>query len=290
MADRTAPSLSGHTVVVTGASSGIGAAAARGFRELGATVAVVGRSAERTAAVAAEIGGHPHVADFARLDDVRTLAAVLLQRYPRIDVLANNAGGIFAERRLTPDGHEMTFQVNHLAPFLLTRLLLDRLTKAPQARVIATCDLAYRGARLDLDDVCSARRRYQSMRAYAASKLAVLMFTRELARRMRDSRITASAFHPGTVRTRISREHHLIDALFVRSCLGRLLLSTPEWGARPLLHLATTADPQATNGACFRLLQPEEPPRNPQATDPVLIWRLWQLSQLLTGTRPYDPR
>jgi NAD(P)-dependent dehydrogenase (short-subunit alcohol dehydrogenase family) len=286
MADGRAPDLSDHTVVVTGASSGIGAAAARGFREHGATVAVVGRSPERTAAVAAEIGAHPHVADFTRLDDVRTLAAVLLERYPRIDVLANNAGGIFAERRLTPDGHETTFQVNHLAPFLLTRLLIDRLAKAPQARVIATCSLAYRKADLDLDDIGWARRRYRSLRAYAASKLAVLMFTRELARRLQDSRITTSAFHPGTIRTRISREHHLADALFVRSCLGDKLLSTPEWGAHPLLRLATTADPRPTNGIYFHRLRPEEPPRNPQATDQVLTWQLWQLSQLLTGTAP----
>jgi NAD(P)-dependent dehydrogenase (short-subunit alcohol dehydrogenase family) len=124
--------LRGHTVVITGASSGIGAAAARRFRQLGATVA--GRSPERTAAVAAEIGAEPHLVDFSRLDDVRRLAEELLARYPRIDVLANNAGALLSSRRTTVDGHEMSFQVNYLAPFLLTNLLLDRLCRGPERR------------------------------------------------------------------------------------------------------------------------------------------------------------
>jgi NAD(P)-dependent dehydrogenase (short-subunit alcohol dehydrogenase family) len=122
--------LRGRTVVVTGASAGIGAVAARRFAERGATVAVVGRSPDKTAAV----GGQAHLADYGRLDDVRGLAQELLNRYPRIDVLANNAGGTFASRKVSADGHELTFQVNHLASFLLTSLLLDRLAEAPKGR------------------------------------------------------------------------------------------------------------------------------------------------------------
>jgi NAD(P)-dependent dehydrogenase (short-subunit alcohol dehydrogenase family) len=136
--------------MVTGSSSGIGAAAARHFRQLGATVAVVGRSPERTAAVAAEIGTESHLADFSSLDEVRRLAEELLARCPRIDVLANNAGGLFFSRKTTADGHEMTFQVNYLAPFLLTNLLLDRLAEAPHgARVVSTVSMVYPPTRTD---------------------------------------------------------------------------------------------------------------------------------------------
>ena len=170
--------LHGKTVVITGASSGIGAEAARRLAELGATVAVAGRSPEKTAAVAQRIGGQAHLADFGRLDDVRRLAADLLAAYERIDILANNAGAISTHRTTSADGHEMTFQVNHLAPFLLTNLLLARLAAAPGgARVINTGSNVYRRARLDLDDLDGSRQ------PYPASKLATILFTRELARR-----------------------------------------------------------------------------------------------------------
>jgi NAD(P)-dependent dehydrogenase (short-subunit alcohol dehydrogenase family) len=163
--------LRGRTVVITGASTGIGAAAARLFAEAGATVTVVGRSPERTAAVAARIGGRAHIADFGSLDDVRRLAAGLLATHDRIDVLANNAGTVQTRRRISADGHEMTFQVNHLAPFLLTDLLLDRLAAAPHgARVINTASTLYRKARLDLDDLDGARGRYRGLRAYGRAK------------------------------------------------------------------------------------------------------------------------
>ena len=149
--------LHGKTVVITGASSGIGAEAARRLAELGATVAVAGRSPEKTAAVAQRIGGQAHLADFGRLDDVRRLAADLLAAYERIDILANNAGTISTHRTTSADGHEMTFQVNYLAPFLLTNLLLARLAAAPAgARVINTGSNVYRRARLDLDDLDGA--------------------------------------------------------------------------------------------------------------------------------------
>jgi len=176
--------MRGRTVVITGASSGIGAAAARRFAALGATVAVVGRSPQKTAAVAEAIGAHPHLADFSRLDAVRELADDLLGRYPRIDVLANNAGGIFASRNTTADGHEMTFQVNYLAPFLLTNLLLRRLTQGPnEGRVVNTASMAYRWGRLDLANLDRSGGRYSGQGAYGGAKLAMLLFTRELARR-----------------------------------------------------------------------------------------------------------
>jgi NAD(P)-dependent dehydrogenase (short-subunit alcohol dehydrogenase family) len=131
MVESEPQQLRGKTVVITGASSGIGAEAARRLAELGATVAVVGRSPEKTAAAAQRVGGRAHLVDYGRLDDVRRLAADLLAAYERIDILANNAGAIFTTRTTSADGHEMTFQVNHLAPFLLTNLLLARLAAAP---------------------------------------------------------------------------------------------------------------------------------------------------------------
>ncbi|HEY7261579.1 MAG TPA: SDR family NAD(P)-dependent oxidoreductase [Trebonia sp.] len=271
--------LRGKTVVITGASSGIGAAAARQLAELGATVAVVGRSPEKTRAVAQRIGGHPHPVDYGQLDDVRRLAGDLLAAYARIDILANNAGAIFSARTISADGHEMTFQVNHLAPFLLTNLLLVRLAAAPGARVINTASGAYRRARLDLDDLDGASRPQQQ--AYPASKLATILFTRELARRTDGTGITAAAFHPGVVRTDIGRDSPVFRVV-MNSWLGRSVVPGAGRGAEPLLHLATLADPQLLNGTYFSRLRPEEP-ANEQARDPGLARQLWDRSAQLTG-------
>lgn len=274
-------SLRGKTVVITGASSGIGAEAAGRLAELGATVAVVGRSPEKTAAVAQRIGGRAHLADYGRLDDVRRLAAELLAGYDRIDILANNAGAIFTSRTISADGHEMTFQVNHLAPFLLTNLLLERLAAAPGgARVISTGSNVYRHARLDLDDLDGTRGRYRGQQAYPASKLATILFTRELARRTQGTGITASAFHPGVVATDLGRGSPFFRLM--GSWAGKAVLSTPRQGAEPLLHLATIADPQAVNGVYFSRLKPEEPASR-QARDPRAAEQLWERSAQLTG-------
>ncbi|WP_026922194.1 SDR family NAD(P)-dependent oxidoreductase [Glycomyces arizonensis] len=273
--------LSGKTIVVTGASAGIGAAAARRLAALGATVAVVGRSPERTAAVAESIGARAHLADFARLDDVRALARELLASYERIDVLANNAGGLFTSRRTTADGHETTFQVNHLAPFLLTGLLLDRLAEAPEARVVSTGSMAYRAGRIELDDLDGERRRYSIAAAYAASKLATVLFTRELAHRTAGTGITATAFHPGAVATEVARDNPVTRRL-MRTRLAKRLFATPDQGAEPLVHLAALADPHAVNGAYFHRLE-REAPKNPQANDGELAKRLWERSEALTG-------
>src|SRR5512133_564318 len=170
-----------RTIVITGASDGIGAAAARALGIAGDRVVIVGRSPQKTEAIAAELGVDHFVADFSRLDEVRTLASDLLKRYPRIDVLANNAGGIMGDRELTVDGHEKTMQVNHLAPFLLTTLLMDRLL-ASRAAVINTSSAANRFGRINLDDLDNERK-YSANKAYGDAKLANILFTRELHRR-----------------------------------------------------------------------------------------------------------
>ncbi|WP_067824967.1 SDR family NAD(P)-dependent oxidoreductase [Nocardia inohanensis] len=274
-----AQDLAGKTVVVTGASSGIGAAAAAQLAARGASVAVVGRSPERTAAVAKQVGGQAFTADFARFDQVRALAAQLLERYPRIDVLANNAGGAWAQRTITEDGNELTFQANHLSPFLLTNLLLERLL-ASDARVVNTSSTTYRMARLDLDTVNAVSGSYNQLAAYGRSKLANILFTRELARRTRESGLRTAAFHPGAVATHVYDNAPLGLGTLIRSPLGRLVFLSAERGAEPLVHLATTTDD--IDGKYFHRSKVEQP-RNGQALDAALAQALWTLSEQLTG-------
>lgn len=274
--------LTGRTVVVTGASSGIGAAAAARLAARGATVAVVGRSPERTAEVAREAGAEPFLADFARLDEVRKLADQLLDRYPRIDVLANNAGGAWPKRTATVDGNELTFQVNHLAPFLLTSLLLDRLVQS-SARVINTSSTTYRMARLDLDTVNATAGSFNQMGAYAASKLANLLFTRELARRTEGTGLRTAAFHPGAVATHVYDNAPFGLGALIRSPLSRPFFIRSEQGAQPLERLATTTE--FTSGDYYHRFKLERP-RNKQAVDPALAQRLWELSERVTGVAP----
>ncbi|HEY3708036.1 MAG TPA: SDR family NAD(P)-dependent oxidoreductase [Amycolatopsis sp.] len=261
------------TVVITGASAGIGAAAARRFAALGAEVAVVGRSPEKTAAVARAAGGEPFTADFAKLDDVRALADTLGERYPAIDVLANNAGGQFGERAVTVDGHELTIQVNYLAPYLLTRLLAGPLTGA---RVVSTASNSHGLGRIDLDDLDATEVRYNSFRRYGTSKLANILFTRELARR---APVTAVSFHPGGVVTDLFREGGFL-ASAVRSPLARRVLKTPDQGAEPLLHLAFA--PDLPTGAYFTGGRV----RVPGGADPELERALWDRTAELLGLAP----
>jgi NAD(P)-dependent dehydrogenase (short-subunit alcohol dehydrogenase family) len=209
---------------------------------------------------------------------VRRLAGDLLAAYERIYILANNAGAIFSGRTTSADGHELTFQVNYLAPFLLTNLLLARLTAAPGGgRVINTASDVYRRARLDLDELDGTGRRGQQ--AYPVSKLATILFTRELARRTRGAGVTASAFHPGVVATDLGRDSPVFRLM--NSWLGRTVLATPRRGAEPLVYLATVPDPQAVNGAYFNKLKREEPVG--QARDADLARQLWERSAQLTG-------
>ncbi len=268
-----------RTIVVTGASDGIGAAAARAFAAQGDRVVVVGRSAEKTRTVAESIGAEHHLADFSRLEQVRDLADVLLERHERIDVLATNAGGIMGERTMTVDGHELTFQVNHLAPFLLTTLLLPRLVAAG-GRVITTSSVAHRfGGRLDLDDLDSERR-YSPERAYGASKLANILFTVELHRRFRAEGLLSAAFHPGVVATGFSADSSTALRLLYRTGLSRFIRS-PENGAETLLWLADGAEGvDWTSGGYYAKRAPAH--RSKQSRDPELARGLWERSVELT--------
>jgi NAD(P)-dependent dehydrogenase (short-subunit alcohol dehydrogenase family) len=269
------------TVIITGASAGIGAAAAQKFASLGATVAVVGRSKEKTAAVASSIAATPYTVDFSSLDDIRRLAQQLRDSYPVIDVLGHNAGLIAKSPTLSKDGYELVFQVNYLAPFLLTALLRDRLEASVDARVISTASAAHAYGTIDLSRLTQAPERFRAMRVYGAWKLGNVLFTQELARRTTGTSITASSFHPGPVASDFFRDNKVLRAI-VSSPIGKAVLVTPAKGAEPMLHLATVADPQSVNGAYFDKLRRREP-RNRQAKDADFARQLWDKTADLLG-------
>jgi NAD(P)-dependent dehydrogenase (short-subunit alcohol dehydrogenase family) len=272
-----------RTVVITGASSGIGRVAARELAALGAEVAVVGRDPERTHSVADEVGGRPYLADFSRLASVRELAERLLAELPDIHVLANNAGGL-APRETTADGYDLTFQQNHLAGFLLTRLLLPRLHRtaegapAGSVRIVQTSSAAARSASIRLDDLDSRRRPWLGgYSAYGRSKLANVLFTRELACRLSGSGITAYAFHPGFVATGFGGSGPAM-------LLAKAVAISPEEGAAPLVRLAAAAEVPAPSGNYFdRMHAPGRTSR--QADDAQLAKALWSASEVRAGLR-----
>ncbi|MGF7236452.1 MAG: SDR family NAD(P)-dependent oxidoreductase [Frankia sp.] len=285
--------LVGRTVVITGASAGIGAAAAKQVAALGARVIVVGRSPEKTAAVADSIGATAVIGDFARLGDVRRIADEILTLCPRIDVLANNAGALFPNRMITEDGNEMTFQVNHLAGFLLTGLLLPRLAATPGSRVLTTSSLINPIGHINLDDLDRSRRRYRQFGAYADSKLANILFARELARRVGDGAAgstgavaigpTTMAFHPGLVNSSFGRDTWYFQKASSPSW-NRIAALSPDRGAAPLVALAVRPDPHTVNGAYLHRFKPRERVLlSRQARDPLLARRLWERSAELVG-------
>jgi retinol dehydrogenase-12 len=279
--------MKGKVCVVTGATSGIGAAAA--LARLGATVVLVGRDRGRTEAAAAEIGsvrGSPpraEVADLASLEQVRGLAG-RLAGLERIDVLVNNAGLVLGERRITPDGFEYVFALNHLAPFLLTSLLLPKLTASAPARVVTVTSDAHSAARLDLSDP-NLERRWDSWRSYANSKLANILFTRELARRLDGTGVTANCAHPGVVRTGFGREARPLLKLGVT--IARPFMLSPERGADTIVYLASSPDVADQTGGYYVKRQRREP--SAAARDDAAARQLWELSEKMTGLAPARP-
>lgn len=276
-----AEDLTGRTVVITGASAGIGAAAARELAARGAAVVPVGRSADKTRAVADELGVEPLIADFASLEQVRSLADRLLRRCPVINVLAHNAGGVVPDRRVTEDGFELTLQSNYLAPFLLQSLLHERLS-ASRAQVIVTSSMGHRFGRISLEDLNFSRRRFFSLKAYGSAKLADLIFARELARRAPGTGISAVSFHPGTVGSSFARDSRGPASLMYNTSVGRRLLLSNEQGAAPLVHLAALEDPLSVNGQYFHRMRADAP-TSKQARDPELARELWHTTETMLG-------
>jgi NAD(P)-dependent dehydrogenase (short-subunit alcohol dehydrogenase family) len=273
------------TIVVTGASDGIGAAGARKLHADGHQVVVVGRSPEKTAAVAKELGADNFVADFAVLDQVRELAAGLDAAYPSIDVLCNNAGGVFGDRAKTVDGFEKTFQVNHLAPFLLTQLLLDKLIAAG-ASVIQTSSFAARmTGKIEMDDL-EHDRDFNANVAYGTVKLENILFTRELHRRYHDRGISSAAFHPGVVATGFAAESQSWMRHMYTNPIGRLFMTSPEKGADQMVWLAEGRPGEDWDSGTYYEKRKPASRTNPQALDDGLAEWLWERSEALLSTGP----
>jgi NAD(P)-dependent dehydrogenase (short-subunit alcohol dehydrogenase family) len=271
------------TIIITGASDGIGAAAARRLVAHGHKVALVGRSRPKTEALAKELKADHFVADFTNFDDVRVLAEALQNTYQRIDALVNNAGGIFGDRTRTPDGFEKTLQVNHLSPFLLTNLLIGTLT-ASRASVVNTSSVGARiFGKIDINDLNNDKK-YSPNKAYGDAKLANILFAKELDRRFSHEGISAVVFHPGNVRTNFANDTTSMMRLAYRNPIGRTLggLVTPEKGAEPLVWLAEGTP--GTDWASGEYYEKNKVAKtNAQAGDATLAATLWDKSADMVG-------
>jgi retinol dehydrogenase-14 len=293
MADEGSDLMVGKTVLVTGGTGGIGKATAVGLAGMGARVGITGRDVERTRAAASDIAAttgnqavDPFAADMSSQAQVRRLARDVLDAYPRLDVLINNVGGFWATRRVTADGLEHTFAVNHLAGFLLTDLLLGRLKASAPARVVTVSSGAQRMGRMTFDDL-QGERGYSGQHAYNQSKLANVMFTYELARRLKGTGVTATVLHPGVVRTGFAAEDPS-PMWKVLLPLIRPLLKTPSKGAATSIYLASSPEVEGVTGTYF---VNSKPTTSCQASyDEAVAARLWQVSVALVegppGARP----
>jgi NAD(P)-dependent dehydrogenase (short-subunit alcohol dehydrogenase family) len=267
----------GKVCLVTGATSGIGKEIARGLARMGATVVVSGRSKEKCENTLGDIGRGSHiVADLSLMSSVRQLAQDFAAGHGRLDVLVNNTGVFLARRELTADGLEYTLAVNHLAPFLLTRLLTGLLRDSAPSRIITTSSVAHRGSRINFDDI-QFTSSYSGIRAYRQSKLANILFTRELARRLEGTGVTANCFHPGAVRTNLVQGNPWFYRL-VWAAIGPFMLS-PEKGADTAVYLASSPEVEGMSGKYFVKRKVAE--SSEASHDMEAAGRLWALSEEL---------
>jgi NAD(P)-dependent dehydrogenase (short-subunit alcohol dehydrogenase family) len=280
------PPMLGKTVVITGGTGGIGRATAVRLASMGARVAITGRDAGRTQRAAAEIASESKIgtvdafaADLSSQAEVRRLAGEVLATYPRLDVLVNNVGGFWSHRHATVDGLEHTFALNHLAPFLLTNMLLDRLIASAPARIVTVSSGAHTAGRIDFDDLMGEQN-YSGQTAYNQSKLANVMFTYELARRLAGTGVTATVLHPGMTSTAFSTEDPArAYAPLVR--LVRPFMKKPYRGADTPVYLASSPQAEGLTGQYFADCKPRR--SNKDAYDPAAAARLWKLSADLVG-------
>jgi retinol dehydrogenase-14 len=276
--------MTGRTVLVTGGTGGIGKATAAGLAALGARVAITGRDRGRADAAAAEIraDGGPDVevfvGDMSAQAEVRRLAAEVLAALPRLDVLVNNVGGFWNSRHVTADGLERTFALNHLAPFLLTHLLVERLVENAPARIVTVSSDAQRQGRIHFDDL-QGERSWSGQRAYNQSKLANILFTYELARRLRGTGVTATVLHPGIVRTGFGAEDPGRIQRVITPFMG--LMKSPEQGAATPIHLASAPEVEGVTGQFFVNRTPRKSAK--RSYDSADAVRLWQTSAELVG-------
>lgn len=274
--------MDGRVVLITGGNSGIGEATAVGLAKLGADVAIVSRSFERGEAAIARIKAASGrsvrmvAGDLSAIASVDALADTVLDRFPKLHVLINNAGLAVTERTVTKDGYETTFAVNHLGPFALTRRLLDRLRESGTARVVNVASTLYKRGALDFDDLMSERG-FNGMRAYARSKMCNVLFTRELARRVQGTGITTNCLHPGVIHTNLGHDASGLIGLAFK--LSKPFLATPEKGARTSIYLAASPDVASVSGEYFEQCKRHKLIR--AARDDAAAARLWEISDAL---------
>ncbi len=278
--------LDGRVCVITGATSGVGYQAARRLAQFGAHIVIICRNSDKGAAVKNELEQTYGVivdiiqADFARLDDVRKAAESILENYPRIDVLINNAGIHNTHRKLTVDGIEEVFAVNHVASFLLTRLLLDRMIESAPSRIIQVNSQGHRFGGLDLADLNWDKRRYKGLQGYGASKVAQLLTVWEFADRLKGSGVTINAMHPGEVKTNIGMNNGLFYRLYNRVIVARFL-KDPQISGNAIHYLAAAPELAEVSGIFFNLTIPEKPAVH--ALNRELGKKVWLVSEQLAG-------
>jgi NAD(P)-dependent dehydrogenase (short-subunit alcohol dehydrogenase family) len=277
--------MEGKVCVITGATSGIGLITAERLAAMGARLVLVGRDPARGEAAVARIRGRAprtevsiHYADLSRLDALRTLASGL-NSLSRIDVLINNAGAMFWRRQVTADGLERTFALNHMAYFVLTALLRDKLVASSPARIVNVASEAHRGARLDFGDLQS-KRNYSGMRAYSRSKLCNILFTRELARRLSGTGVTANCLHPGFVHSRFGDNNPRLVGFGTR-IVKQLFAISPERGAETSVYLTSAPEVEGKSGGYYDQCAPKVP--SPEAQDDAAARRLWEESARIAG-------
>ena len=285
--DKSNGGMGGNTVLITGGTSGIGKATAVALAAKDANVVIVGRNQERGEAAVEEIRARSHsesvellLADLSVQSEVRRLAGEFQERHDRLDVLANNAGLVQSKRTETPDGLETTLAINHLAPFLLTNLLLERLEQSVPSRVITVSSEAQRWGTMDFEDMQS-RRKYRGFPVYGMTKLANIMFTYELAERLKGTGVTANCLHPGPVGTNFGQNNKGPMTLFFRTF--KPFMRSPEQGADTLVWLASSPEVDGVSGKYFS--DRKEIEAKKVAYDPVARRRLWEISEELTGLK-----
>ena len=279
--------MGGKLVLITGGTSGIGKAAATALADMGATVVITGRNEERGKRALQEIreesgndGVELILADLTVQDEVRRLAEELRERHNQLEVLVNNAGLVLSERTETPDGIETQLAINHLAPFLLTNLLLDLLKESAPSRIVTVSSDAHRWAKIDLDDLQS-RKRYRGMQVYGKTKLANIMFTYELAERLEGTGVTANCMHPGGVNTNFGNNQGGPMNLLFR--LFKPFMRSPEQGADTLIYLASSPEVEGMTGKY--LADRKVKAASDAAYDETTRKRLWEASEELTGLK-----
>jgi NAD(P)-dependent dehydrogenase (short-subunit alcohol dehydrogenase family) len=277
--------MQGKVVVITGATSGIGLVAAEKLAGMGARLVMVARDRTRGEAALDRLRNagpqtvHTiHYAELSTIVEMKRVASEIAAAETRIDVLINNAGALFSSRQVTPDGLEMTFATNHMGYFVLTLGLADRLRTTSGARVVNTASDAHVRASLDFNDLQSAKR-YRGFPVYGRSKLCNILFTRELARRWRDTGVTANCLHPGFVSTRFGDRSGGVFSLLVR--VAKLFAISPEEGAKTIVYLASSEAARNLTGAYFYKCRPTEPSK--RAQDDEAAKRLWDESARLAG-------